>query len=320
MDIATLKLFIQVAHDGRFAATARRLDLDPSAVSRAIAQLERDLGFRLFHRSTRKMALTTAGATYLQKLQPLLEGLSQAEESARQEQVNPEGRLRLTASTAFGQACLLPLIPAFQARYPDIELDLYLTDAVVDILAEQIDLACRLTSSADPALVGRKLFSGCYWLCASPDYLEQAGTPQHPDELAGHRILALNLPNYRERWLYQTQEGQQRKLQLQPRILASNALALRDLALRGTGIGLLANWLVDEDLKSGRLVCLLPEYRMTATDFEAAAWLLYPSRPFMPAKTRVMVEFLTEHLARPQRFNCYLPEHYKPRQATSQTP
>lgn len=297
MELDTLRLFVQVADTGSFAGAARRLDLDPSLVSRAIAHLERDLGFRLFHRTTRKIALTAAGATYLQKLSPLLEELSQAEEAARQQNLRPEGRLSLTASTAFGQACILPLLPEFQERYPGVKLDLRFTDAVVDILAEQIDLACRLASSATPQLAGRKLFSGCYWVCASPEYLALHQAPQHPNDLAEHRVLTFNLPNYRERWLYRTPKGDSGQVDFQPHLLASNALAMRELTLSGMGISLMSNWLVEEDFRKGRLVRLLPEFRMTATDFEAAAWLLYPSRPYMPAKTRVMVDFLCEKLA-----------------------
>lgn len=294
MEINDLQLFVQVAECGGFTAAARRLGADPSFVSRTIAKLERELGFNLFHRNTRTIALTSAGATYLRSLAPLLDELKQAEEGARQQNVQPEGCLTLTASTAFGQACLLPHMPEFRERYPGVQLDLRFTDSVLDILAEQIDLACRLTSRADPNLVGKKLFSTCFFVCASPAYLATAAAPIHPGDLAEHKILAFNLPGYRGRWLFKSKAGATTKIPVQPIVLVSNALAIRDATLRGMGVALLANWLVEEDLKKGNLVRLFPEYCVTATDFQSAAWLLYPSRLFIPAKTRAMVDFLCE--------------------------
>ncbi|MDQ2077981.1 LysR family transcriptional regulator [Marinimicrobium sp. ABcell2] len=295
MDIGNLQLLIQVVETGSFTGAARRLGADPSQVSRSIAGLERELGIRLFHRSTRKIALTTAGAAYVERLSPLLEELQLAGEAAREQQSQPTGRLTFTASTAFGQTCVLPYMAEFQERYPEIQLDLRFTDAVLDIISEQIDLACRLTSSADPNLVGKKLFPTCFWVCASPAYLQKAGTPQHPQDLADHKVLAMNLPGYRERWLFQsTKNDSVCKVPLHPAVLVSNALALREAALQGLGITLLASWLAEGPLRSGELVSLFPGYRCTASDFQSAAWLLYPSRLYIPAKTRAMVDFLYE--------------------------
>lgn len=295
MDIANLQLLIQVAETGSFTAAARHLGTDPSQVSRTIASLERELGFRLFHRSTRKIALTTAGASYVERLSPLLEELKLAGEVAREQQSQPTGRLTFTASTAFGQTCVLPYMAEFQERYPEIQLDLRFTDAVLDIVSEQIDLACRLTSNADPNLVGKKLFPTCFLVCASPAYLQKAGTPRLPQDLTGHKVLAINLPGYRERWLFQSIESEEvYKVPLHPSILVSNALALREAALQGMGITLLASWLAEGPLRSGELVRLFPDYQCTASDFQSAAWLLYPSRLYIPAKTRAMVDFLCE--------------------------
>ncbi len=295
MDLNSLQLLLHVAESGSYADTARQQGLDPSQVSRTITRLEQELGFRLFHRSTRRIALTPAGAGYVQRLAPLLEELQLAGELAREEQAQPAGRLTLTASTAFGQACVLPHMAEFQRRYPGIQLDLRFTDAVLDIVSEQIDLACRLTSNADPNLVGKKLFPTCFWVCASPEYLRRAGTPETPQALAQHQVLAINLPGYRERWLFQPPGSDDRiKVPLLPDMLLSNALALRDATLRGMGIALLASWLVEEPLRRGELIRLFPDYRCTATDFESAAWLLWPAQRYTPAKTRAMVDFLAE--------------------------
>lgn len=296
METNSLRTFVHVTDCGSFTAAAQRLGVDPSFVSRTIGALEKELGFQLFHRSTRKIALTSAGSVYLQRLTPLLEELQQAEEAARDQNLRPEGRLTLTASTAFGQIRILPHMAEFRQRYPGVRLNLRFTDSMLDIVAEQVDLACRLASTPDPNLVGRKLFSTCFLACASPEYLAKAGEPVGPAELEGHQTLAFNLPGYRERWLFKSSRGDITKVPLRPNIWVSNALALRELALAGMGIALLANWLVDDDLKNKRLVRLFSAYQVTGTDFESAAWLLYPSRRLIPGKTRAMVDFLREKL------------------------
>lgn len=299
MQADQLSLFVRVAQRGGFAALAREEGLDPSMVSRQIAALERELGFRLFHRSTRKVSLTSAGAIYLRQVAPLLEELEQARECALTQNQRAQGRLVLTASTAFGQSCILPHVGEFRSRYPEVQLDLRFTDAVVDILADQVDLACRLTSNADPNLVGKKLFSIGFWVCASPAYLKCHGTPEEPQALLGaHRMLAMNLPSHRDRWWFKAPgDDSLVKIPLRSDILVSNALAMRELALQGAGLALLANWLVAEDIARGRLVRLFVGYQVSATDFQSAAWLLYPSRRFIPAKTRAMVDFLKEKFA-----------------------
>ncbi|MDO3386339.1 LysR family transcriptional regulator [Gilvimarinus sp. SDUM040013] len=299
MDTEHLKLFHRVAMRKGFAAVAREDGIDPSLVSRQIATLEQQLGFKLFHRSTRKVSLTSAGAVYLQQTTPLIEELEQARECALKQHSEPEGKLVITASTAFGQRCLLPLVPEFCQRYPKLILDLRFTDAVVDILSEQVDLACRFASSPDPNLVAQKLFDTEFWACASPGYLQQKGTPESPRQLRELELLAINLPGYREAWMFQGEYGEEHRVAFSPRMLVSNAMALRELTLRGLGCSLLASWMVREDVRAGRLIRLCPQYRVSATDFQSAAWLLYPSRRYQPAKTQVMVSYLKEMLVEP---------------------
>lgn len=303
MDTDQLTRFVKVAQQGSFAAVARAEGLDPSVVSRQMGALEVQLGFRLFHRSTRKVALTSAGNLYLARITPLLEEMQQAADCARMQNAQPEGKLSITASTAFGQICIVPHVSEFCHQYPGIQLDLRFTDAVIDIVAEQVDLACRLASQPDPNLVAQKLFTTCFWVCASPDYLKKYGCPDTPAELRGHDLMAFNLPGFKERWLFKDNDGNLEKVAIKPKFFLSNALAMRSLTRAGLGCSLLASWVAEEDLKAGRLVRVLPNYEMTGSDFQYSAWLLYPSRNYIPAKTRIFVDFIKQKFDNNAKFS-----------------
>ncbi len=271
---------------------------DPSSVSRAMAGLEAELGLRLFQRSTRRLALTEAGALYLARVEAAVDEVERAREEALAVSAGgPAGTLRLTASVAFGQRCLVPLIPEFRALYPALGVELLLTDANLDLVAERVDLAVRLGPPVEAEVVGTKLFDTRYRVCAAPAYLARAGAVRVPDGLRDRRCLLFDLPGFRSQWRFR--DGGSGGVQAVPvsgDVVASNALALRDLALAGVGPALLADWLAGEDLARGRLVDLFPGHRVTATSFETAAWLLYPSRSFLPNKVRVAMDFLKRRL------------------------
>ena len=287
-----MQLLIEVAERGSFAAAARQLELDPSSVSRGIAAIESDMGLRLFERSTRKLRLTEVGELYIGRLRPLLEGLITAHEEALQVTREPAGSLRMTASVAFGQRCLLPHVAEFRRCYPSIRLELQLTDSVVDILQNRIDLACRLAPPGDSRLIGTRLFDTRYRVCASPDYLASSDPIRAPADLETHRCIVFTLPEYRSRWIFKDRHANRQTVAIQSDLSISSAMALRDCALSGMGPALLADWLIRDDLESGRLTPVLENYEVSAEDFDTAAWLLYPSRDFLPAKTRVMIDFL----------------------------
>jgi DNA-binding transcriptional LysR family regulator len=297
MDTTHIRLFIEVARRGSFATVARDHNLDPSSVSRAVAALEDDLGMRLFQRSTRRVALTEAGHLYLARVEGLVDELDHARDEALTVSVGPVGTLRLTTSAAFGYQCLVPLLSEFRTRYPALKLDLLLTDENIDLLAERVDLAIRLGPSEDSAMIGSKLMSTQYRVCASPEYLKTHRVPKKPQDLRTHRCLLFSLPEFRLRWFFRDRKGGLEEVPVEGDILMSNALALRQAAVAGVGPVLLPDWLVDEELARGRLVNLYPAYRVTATDFETAAWLLYPSRAYLPNKVRVMIDFLRENFS-----------------------
>ncbi len=302
MELTSLQIFAEVMRRGSFAAVARDRDVSPSAISRSIAGLEAELGLRLFQRTTRRLAPTEAGALYFARIEPLVGELEQARQAAADVREAPAGTLRVTASVAFGQTCLVPLLPELHRRYPELALELLLTDSNLDLVAERIDVALRLGPRMDSSLIGLRLFDTRYRVCASPQYLAREGEITRPEALRDRPCLAFALPGYRSRWTFRDPAGRRTEVPIQGRFVISSALAQRDCALEGLGPALLADWLIDDDIAAGNLVDLFPQHRVTATDFETAAWLLYPSRAYLPLKVRAFIDFLKTEL-RPGRLS-----------------
>jgi DNA-binding transcriptional LysR family regulator len=297
MDLDSLEVFVDVVRRGSFAAVARDRAVDPSSVSRAIAGLEKELGVRLFQRTTRRLTLTEAGALYFARMEPLLEEMDRARDDVAGVSSVPKGTLRLTASVSFGQIRIAPLLPALRGSLPELKIELILTDANLDLVTERIDLAIRLSPPlADAGLIGTKLMDTRYRVCASPGYLDREGVPDAPAALSTRRCVLFALPSFRSRWLFRDRAGAVEEVPVDGDILSTNAVTLRDCARFGIGPALLADWLIGDDLRQGHLVDLFPDYEVTATEFETAAWLLYPSRSFLPLKVRAVIDFLRARL------------------------
>lgn len=300
MDLQSLHILAAVARRGSFAAVARDLATDPSTVSRAIAALEAALGVRLFHRTTRRMVPTEAGEIYLSRVLPLLEALASAEDEVQTTRTDPSGPFRLTCSVAFGQTLVMPLLPDLRARFPRVQFELLFDDAPRDLIADRIDLAIRLAPSYRADVIGVKLRDTHYRVVASPTYIAQYGCPGTPAALAAHHCLLFALPEFRSRWLFRARgQASIQDVPVAGHLVASNALALHRAARDGLGVALLADWLIAADLAEGQLVDLFPAYDVAATRFETAAWLLYPSRSYLPRKTRAMIDFFKTRLAVP---------------------
>lgn len=295
MEFVDLRLFCDVARAGSFAAVARRHDADPSAVSRAIGRLEAELGARLFHRTTRSLGLTEAGQRFVQRAEALLEDYEAARAEAVEATEMASGLVRLTASVGFAQVCIVPLLGELHRQHDRLRVELLATDANLDLSAEGIDLAVRLASRPEGDYVATRLRATVYRVVAGPDFAA-AHALHEPADLAKAPCLCFPLPGFRTRWLFRDGGGLVTEVPVTGPVQASTSLALRDLARSGLGVTLLADWLVDDDLASGRLVDLFPRHQVTATQFDTAAWLLYPNRRFLPAKTRAVIGFLRERL------------------------
>jgi DNA-binding transcriptional LysR family regulator len=299
MNLADLELFVAAARRGSFAAVAKECDVDPSSVSRGIAALESALGMRLLQRTTRRMTLTEAGEVYLLRVEPLIEELARAREAATGTSRAPRGALRLTASVSFGQMRIVPLLPELRARYPDLKIECLFTDANVDLIAGRIDLAIRLAPTIEGDLIAAKLMDTHYRVVASPEYLTASAPLSRVSDITRHRCILFNLRPFRTRWIFRHRSGRLEEVPISGDLVLAPAGAIRDAALAGLGPALLPDWLIDEDIAAGRLVNAFPNHTVTATTFDTAAWLVYPSRAYLPGKVRVVIDFLRESMAGP---------------------
>lgn len=302
MDIQQLRAFVLVASHGSFAAAARQWGVAPSVVTRGVAALEEALGVLLMHRTTRKLALTEAGALYFEQVRGLLAALDQASEEARASTCAVTGTVRVTCSVAYGQAVVVPLLPDLHAQHPELEIELLLSDAVLDMAEGRVDLAVRLGASVAPALVGSQLARVHYHVVASPAYLASHGRPRTPADLAQCDCLRFALPGFRTQWKFReapaaTLDEPVQTVDVHGWLVLSTALALHQAALDGLGPALLPGWLVDKDLVSGALLDLFPSNEVTASAFDSAVWLLYPSRDYLPRRVRVVADFLKARLS-----------------------
>ena len=291
MDIDALKTIVLVARHGSFSAAARILDLDPSSVSRIVAGVEHALGLRLFQRSTRRLSVTEEGAVYIARVAPLIDDIEKAADDARQLRELPSGTLKMTASVAFAYECVTPYLRAFHETYPNVTVELWPTDANVDVLANNIDLAIRLASAPEGELISTRLLATRYRVCASPQYLDRHGPIGAPQALVDHDCLRFALPDFRSQWKFR-KDDKVISVAITGTTLISNALSLRRAAREGLGPVLLPDWLVRHDVRQGILIDLFPDHDCTATTFDTGAWALYPSREFLPRKVRSMIDFL----------------------------
>ena len=296
MELDDLKLILDVARKGSFAATARDKEIDPSLISRVVARAERHFNVRLFNRTTRRLSLTESGRHVLGRLQSIVEELDAVADEVQTLETEVSGTLSLTTSTTFGQVRIAPLLRSFRNAYPNLRLQLILSDDNLDIVRENIDIAIRLAPSVEGDLICTKLRGTRYHACASPGYLESTSPIRKPKDLINHQVLQFDLPGYRSNWLFRDAKGRMTEVPVRGHFTTTNAVALRDATRDGLGVSLLADWLVGDDIAAGRLLDLFPKHRATATDFETAAWIIYPSKRFMPARVRATIDFLTSNL------------------------
>ncbi|TAX87284.1 LysR family transcriptional regulator [Rhizobium leguminosarum] len=298
MDFDDLKTFCRVAQLSSIAAAARAEASDASTVSRRIAALEAQLGTRLFQRTTRKLSLTEAGTIFLSRILPILDDVSAAREAAVAAVEQPGGLLRVTASNAYGEAVVAPLLAAFCAQYPKIEIDLLLSDALVDLVAQQVDVALRLGPRPAGDLIVSKLKTIERRLVASKEYLSSVPRVEQPGDIVAHVCLPTTNSPQPPMWLFR-RDVENIELVVPAKIRTSNTLALRQLVRDGVGISLLPEWSVDEDIESGRLVQLLSNWKISVEAQESAVWIAYPSRAYLPLKTRKFIDYLRERVLSP---------------------
>jgi len=285
--------FVRTVERGGFSLAARELGLTPSAVSKLVTRLEDRLGVRLLNRTTRKLALTPEGEAYFHRSQRIIADIVEAENEVARFRAKPRGVLRINVGTAFGTHQLSPALPAFLARYPEMQVELTITDRVVDLLDEGADLGIRLGSLVDSSLVARRICELERVICASPAYLKRHGTPRHPEELLRHNCLSVAYaPNLR-RWPFMTAEGV-RHIEAAGNVSANNADTLLQLACLGVGIIRLSDAIVGAAIGDGRLVPLLEDvHHREPLPLHA----VYPQGRHRSPRVAAMVDFLVERFA-----------------------
>lgn len=288
-----IELFVQVAELGSLSRAAESLGLSNAAASRHLAALEERLAARLVQRNTRRLFLTDVGDAFYRRCKPLLGELREAESAVNEAVLKPTGLLRVTASLSFSMIVIAPLLPAFTERYPDLRVEIVVSNRYTDLLESGIDVAIRTREfEVDSAITVRRLAETKRVLAASPQYLQRHGAPRTPDELANHRLLIYNLAHHPEQLRF-TRNGAVTSVPVQGLLESNDGQVLRAAALKHLGVLVQPMYIVHEDVVAGRLVPVLRDWELPRLTINVA----YPTRRHLPAKVRCFVDFLVEQFA-----------------------
>ena len=286
-----LAIFIRVVELGSFSAVARACDMTPSAVSKLIARLEKRLGVRLLNRSTRQFQLTSEGCQFYEQGLQILSELDELEQSVTANH-SPKGRIRIHTSFSYWTHFLLPCISLFNQRYPQIELEAHLSDEVINLVEQRIDVAIRTGPLKSSNLVARSLGSTHKHYVCSPRYITQCGCPQHPDELSEHQLLDVSYQRQKKTWLFK-KENQEITLVPTQVLRVNHGEAILQLALADAGIAQLNEFQVRKALEQKQLIKILEDWNVNASEEFHAVWIGHDK--YVPKRVRVFLDFLVEH-------------------------
>jgi DNA-binding transcriptional LysR family regulator len=290
-----MEVFVQAVVLNSFSAAGRRLGLTPSAVSKIISRIEERLGTRLLVRSTRTLRLTPEGEIYHQRALRIVAEIDEAERAvASGASAAPRGLLRVNSSVPVGMMCILPLVPKFLQRYPEVELDVSLSDGVVDLIEERADVAIRVGPMRSSSLKARKLFESRVIVIASPAYLAEHGTPMHPRDLERHNCLNFNFRRILNEWPFRDPKtGEIDTIAVAGNFLSNNGSTAQQMCVAGLGIARLGLFHVRADMEAGRLVALLEDYNPGDIELIHAVFV---GHEYLAARVRSFVDFLAETL------------------------
>jgi DNA-binding transcriptional LysR family regulator len=294
--LTSLTTFVRVVDSGGFSAAGRRLNMSTTMVSNHVHALEERLGARLLQRTTRKVSLTEVGKAYYDRCTQILADLEQADDIAGALQSTPRGTLRIYTATHM-VPFVAPTVIEFLASYPDVTIDLTMGEREIDMIDEGFDLAIRLTPPPDSSLIVRSLATWRHVLCCSPAYLEKHRPPRQLSELTNHNCVRHVLYPFGENWHFLDPKGAPASVRISGNLISNSGETLRLAALQGIGISLTAGFLIGDDLETGRLIRLLPEYRPVEMSLNA----VYPHRHHLSAKVRGFIDLLVHHSAEQQK-------------------
>lgn len=298
-DLTNLKLFVRVATLKAFGRAGEELGLSPTNASHRIRALESELDVKLFNRTTRAVSLTPDGEIFLEHAQRILDDVEAARSVLSDRSRSVSGRLRVTASASFGRSHIVPFLPEFLRLHPDVELELNLTDAIVDIVEQGYDIAFRLGELAPSSLLAQKIDDDERVLVAAPTYLERAGVPEAPDDLLGHACLSLRTL---KPWRLRAADGQEQSLRVAGPVSSTLGDAIVEWALAGVGVAQMSLWHAGPHLRTGRLVRVLPDHRIVP---ETKIWAVRPPGRLMRARVKALLDFMRDRIVQTNRARCY---------------
>src|SRR3569623_1155964 len=293
-DFEAMAIFVLVVELRSFAAAASELALSKATVSKAVSRLEERLGARLFNRSSRRLALTDAGRALSVRAAQLLVDGEAAENDALSQAASPRGLVRLAAPMTFGQRVIVSLLPEFLAQYPDISIDLHLSDAMVDLIGEGFDIGVRIARLPDSSLVARRICTMPLYTVAAPSYLKKYGRPTHPMHLAQHRCFSYAYRATPEIWHYANDAGEQVSVRHSGQLRFNNGEAVIPSLIAGLGIADLPDFIIGEAIAKTQVEVILKGWKQA----EGAVHLVLPPGGPRPARVEALIEFLATHLAR----------------------
>src|SRR6202171_1663455 len=293
-DFEGLAIFAKVVELRSFAAAASELALSKATVSKAVSRLEERLGAPLFNRTPRGLALTGAGTRLSERASPLLVDGEAAENEALAQSVAPRGLVRLAVPMTFGVKAVAPILPEFLEAYPDVAIDLHLSDAMVDLIAEGFDAGLRIASLPDSSLIARRLCAMPRHTAAAPAYLKRHGRPTHPMHLAQHKCLGYAYLSTPDVWRYTNAAGEQASVRPAGPLRVNNGEALMPALIAGLGIADLPDFIVGDAIASGEVEVILKDWKQT----EGAVHLVTPPGGPRPARVEVLADFLAKHFAK----------------------
>jgi DNA-binding transcriptional LysR family regulator len=293
--LQAIEIFVKVAELKSFSAAATALNLSRTLVSERVRDLEEELGVRLLQRTTRRVSLTEPGASFLERARLGLAALDEAAAEASSLSAEPRGVLRVNAPMSFGFRHLAPALGGFMQRYPDVRVELTLTDRLVNLIEDNVDVAIRIGDLRDSSLIARKLASCRMMLCASPAYLKRKGAPKHPRDINDHTCLFYTYWLDGDEWRL-TRKGEEEIVHAgQAALRSNNGDAIAEAAAEGAGIALQPNFIVGPLIKQGRLVEILPSWRAA----EFGVYAVHAQSQFTPAKSRAFMDHLAKAYSRP---------------------
>ncbi|RJF97462.1 LysR family transcriptional regulator [Noviherbaspirillum saxi] len=295
--LQSMRVFSKVVEQGSFARAAQALDMSNAVVTRLVADLEDHLGTRLLNRTTRKLSLTETGHAYLERVLQILQEIEDAEAIASSQAKKPAGILRIYSHLGFGQQQLAHVLPVYASLYPDVTLDVTLSDRTVDLVEDRFDVGIFIDfQKFDAGMIARQLAVSEALLCASPEYVKRHGAPEDLEDITHHSCLNFSYEQLRHHWPVKGPDGGTVNIPVSGKVVSNNGDLLRHCAIAGMGITIRPSFALGDDLAAGRLVRLLPGHELG----RLPVMLVYPSRRLLSAKVRTFVDFMAKQFPRPE--------------------